>query len=62
MSRFEELMEVKSELREARETIARLEAEEPTAQNLAKVEELRDRAKHLKIFIRSFAAQYGMKA
>lgn len=62
MSKFEYVQSVKAEIAFMKAEIEKLEAAEPTAENLKKVNAIAKRAKELKIYLRQYCRKYGMAA
>lgn len=62
MSKFEYVQSVKAEIVSMKAEIEKLEAAEPTVENLKKVNAIAKRAKELKIYLRQYCRKYGMAA
>ena len=62
MSKFEYVQSVKVEIASMKAEIEKLEAAEPTVENLKKVNAIAKRAKELKIYLRQYCRKYGMAA
>lgn len=62
MSKFDYVNSVKAELVSMKAQVEKLEAAEPTQENLEKVNAITKRAKELKVYLRQYCRQYGMVA
>lgn len=62
MSKFEYIQSVKAEIASMKAEIEKLEAAEPTVENLKKVNAITKRAKELRIYLRQYCRKYGMAA
>lgn len=60
MTRFEQLMEMKKDVKALKEKLSSLEKMDCTKENLEKIEAITARTRNIEAGVRQFARQYGM--